>query len=111
MSIFSFTTKIASERNYDKYLNLTYAYLFSLILSLIYLIIFGEIKFSYLVLSLSILAGFLAPLNLRLRFTALKFLPSSMFFINYRIFSSILLLIVEIIFFSENISIYQFLEC
>ena len=107
MGIFSFTTKVSAEREYDKDLNLTYVYFFSLILSSICLILFGEIKYSYLVLLLVLVAGYLAPLNLRLRFTTLKFISSSMFVINYRIFSSILLLLSGMFLFSESITNYQ----
>ncbi|NQZ85508.1 MAG: hypothetical protein HRU03_07350, partial [Nanoarchaeales archaeon] len=107
VGIFSFTTKIVAEKNYDKDLSLFYLYLCSFILSIIYFIFFGELKYSLGTFVAALVTGILYPINLKTRFVSLKYISSSTYFINYRIFSSSLLLVLGIYLFSESVTYFQ----
>ena len=101
IGIFSFTTKIVSENNYDKDLSLFYLMGFSVCFAVLSFVLFSKVLFSFDSFFIALIPGMLYPLNLKLRMTSLKFISSSTYFINYRIFSSTILFISGIYFFSE----------
>lgn len=109
IGIFSFTIKVVSEREFNEDLSLFYLYLFSSIFSFIYLILFSEFNFTKDTIILSLIIGLTYPVVLRTRFVSLKYLPASTYFINYRIFSSTILIFLGIFIFSERISFSQLL--
>ena len=109
IGIFSFTTKIVSENNYDKDLSLFYLMGFSVCFAVLSFVLFSKVLFSFDSFFIALIPGMLYPLNLKLRMTSLKFISSSTYFINYRIFSSTILFISGIYFFSEIVSIFQWI--
>lgn len=107
IGIFSFATKIASEKKLDEDLFLFSVYFFGSIWTFIMLFFFGEFKITWTVFILSLIMGFGYPFVLRTRMVSLRHLTASTYFINYRILSSTLLIFIGMIVFSEKITYYQ----
>lgn len=109
--LFGFFQKIESE---SKSINtngfIIYAHVWMIILPfLMFLSEVSEITVNIKLIFYAIVMNFLYIIILKTRLKSLKFLSSSTYFINYRIFSSILLLIFGQILFWEIISAQEYL--
>lgn len=105
-----FLTKVISDRNIDGAMLTFMQGLVYFLVGLGQSLIFWLKLFSsedLFIIGLSILIAIIIFLNLRFRIKALKYLSTSEYFIWYRIFTTITLLIVGIIFLSETITGYQ----
>ena len=110
IGLFNFCTKIVSEENKNKFYFFLYFYTPVVILSSIVIGFSKNISFDYsfLIVLISFLIVTLYYFVLDTRIKALKYISSSIYFINYRIFSSILLIIIGFLIFSEEFSIFYF---
>ena len=107
VGLYGFSTKVQAESKYDDF----YFYFFMYLTFLMFLpyLIYKKVNFFDLkIILISIFFVLLYFFILKTRFVSLKYLGSSTYFINYRIFSSILLLIFGIVFFSEKITINDY---
>jgi uncharacterized membrane protein len=110
VGFFSFFTKIQSESKNDDFYFFSFQYIAMIIFSIICFFVFNKSLIINLQnLSLSFLFMILYFFVLKSRFAALKYINTSTYFINYRIFSSILLIFIGQIFFSESISIKKYI--
>ena len=107
VGLYGFSTKVQAESKYDDFYFYFFMY-FTFLMFLPYLIYKKVNFFDLEIISFSIVFVLLYFFILKTRFVSLKYLGSSTYFINYRIFSSILLLISGIIFFSEKITINDY---
>ena len=107
IGLFNFCTKIVSEENKNKFYFLLYFYTLVVILSSIVMVFSKNISFDYnfLIILISFLIVTLYFFVLNTRIKALKYISSSIYFINYRIFSSILLISIGFLIFSEEFTI------
>lgn len=109
--MFWFFQKIESE---SKTLNseafIIYAHLWMVIIPILWLLIWKvDIIFDWNMLLIALILNFLYVIIIKTRLLSLKFLSSSTYFINYRIFSSILLLVLGQVFFWELISTKEYI--
>ncbi|NQZ84946.1 MAG: EamA family transporter [Nanoarchaeales archaeon] len=109
LGFFSFTTKIASERKLDETYILFFLYLFSSIYSVIYLFLFGEFILNSITIIIAVIMGIGYPYVLKTRLISLRYISASTYFINYRIFSSTILLGLGVLIFSEVLNYFQLL--
>ena len=110
IGLFNFSTKIVSEENKSKFYFFLYFYSALLVFSSLVIGFSKNISFDYsfLIILISFLFVTLYYFVLDTRIKALKYISSSIYFINYRIFSSILLIILGLLIFSEEFSILYF---
>ena len=107
VGLYAFFTKVQAESKYDDFY--FYFFMYLTFLMLLPYLIYEKVNFFDLeIILLSIVFVLFYFFILKTRFVSLKYLSSSTYFINYRIFSSILLLIFGIIFFSEKITINDY---
>ena len=107
---FSFSSKVLSSLKIQKEVINIYLALFCLIIAFIFFLIQGKYTlFQKEMFVIGGLLGFFYSLNLLLRFEVLKYVTTSFYFINYRIFSSILILIGGWIIFGETLSLINIL--
>ena len=107
VGLYAFSTKVQAESKYNDFY--FYFFMYLTFLMLFPYLIFKKVNFFDLeIILLSIVFVLFYFFILKTRFICLKHLGSSTYFINYRIFSSILLLIFGIILFSEKITINDY---
>ena len=107
VGLYGFSTKVQVESKYDDFY--FYFFMYFTFLMLLPYLIFKKINFFNLeTMFLSLIFVLLYFFVLKTRFISLKYINGSTYFINYRIFSSVLLLIFGIIFFSEKITINDY---
>ena len=107
VGLYAFSTKVQAESKYNDFY--FYFFMYLTFLMLFPYLIFKKVNFFDLeIILLSIVFVLFYFFILKTRFICLKHLGSSTYFINYRIFSSVLLLIFGIIFFSEKITINDY---
>ena len=107
IGFYAFFTQVQAKSKYDDFYFYFFTYFFFIIL--FPYLIFKKVNFFNLeIILLSFIFVFLLFFILKTRFVSLKYIASSTYFINYRIFSSILLLVSGIIFFSEEITINDY---
>ena len=107
IGIYTFSTKVQAESKYDDFYFYFFIYL-TLLMTFPYLI-FKEIEFFNLkIIFFSFIMSFSYFFVLKTRFISLKHISSSTYFINYRILSSIFLLISGIVLFDERIRISDY---
>ncbi len=110
VGIYWFLQKIEAESSLNAHSFIFYAHLGALVFPLIYIIFSNEkIFFDINAFLFGLFINFLYVLALKARIQSLKSLSSSAFFVNYRIFSSSLLIIFGQIIFWENISEKEYL--
>ena len=105
-----FSIKILSEENKSEFYFFLYFYGVLLVFSSIAIGFFKNISFDYnfLIILISFLFVGLYYFLLETRIKALKYISSSIYFINYSIASSISLIFIGILIFSEKFSIFYF---
>ena len=110
IGLWHFSIKILSEENKSEFYFFLYFYGVLLVFSSIAIGFFKNISFDYsfLILSFSFLFVVLYYFLLETRIKALKYISSSIYFINYSIASSISLIFIGILIFSEKFSIFYF---
>lgn len=109
VGLYWFITKIQSER---KWLTnngfIWYLYLYLSFFSFVLLFLRGEtFVYDYKTLIYAAILITVNTLFLQYRFKALKHLSSATYFINFRVISSILLLFIGMLFFSETITVKE----
>ena len=82
---------------------------FSLYLPFYYFQIFFDLSFTFIEILIFISIGIVFNLDKKFVLTSLDNVSSSVFFINNRIFTSILILIISYFVFDDKITIFQFL--
>lgn len=110
IGIYWFLQKIEAESNINRNSFIFYSHVWMIIYPLIYLlIIWWKIHFNMQIFLYALLLNTIYVIIMKFRLKSLKYIDSSSYFINYRIFSSILLLIFGQIFFWEIISIKEYI--
>jgi len=110
IGIGGFLQKIETERKLSKNSFLVYTHLWIIIGSLLYILISGgTIVFDWRIILPALWISTIYVIVFKYRLKSLDYLSSSSYFINYRIFSSILLLIFGQILYQENISINEYI--
>ena len=104
LGIIAFINKIFAERNYNQKFSAMILAGILMIISSIYVSIFGFNLLSPKDTIIAILWGFQTYLYNIIMMTALRYIPTSTFFINVRLLSSFSLLFIGIIFFQDIIS-------
>lgn len=105
--LFSFSTKVVSEKEINSKIFLFIVYLLGAIGSLFVIVFYEGFHFSWIIFGMAFLMGAGYPIVLKFRFISLKYLSASTYFINYRILSSILLIFLGMWFFEESLSFFQ----
>jgi drug/metabolite transporter (DMT)-like permease len=110
IGIYSFLQKIESESKINRNSFILYSHVWMIIYPLLYLLsTWGKIEFNMQIFLYALLINTIYVTVMKFRLKSLEYLDSSSYFINYRIFSSILLLIFWQIFFWEIISIKEYI--
>jgi uncharacterized membrane protein len=110
IGIYWFLQKIEAESNINRNSFILYSHVWMIIYPLIYLLItWWKIHFNMQIFLYALLLNTIYVIIMKFRLKSLEYIDSSSYFINYRIFSSILLLIFGQIFFWEIISIKEYI--
>lgn len=104
VGIFGFTNIITVRRGHDTNLSLLFLYINQVIISFLLFLLFGKIYFDVKLFLVAVISATTLALTFKSRFIALKGLDSSGYFINFRVFSSSMLLIIGVIFFGDTLS-------
>ena len=110
IGIYWFLQKIEAESNINRNSFILYSHLWMIIYPLIYLLIsWGKIDFNLQIFLYALLLNTIYVIIMKFRLKSLEYIDSSSYFINYRIFSSVLLLIFGQIFFWEIITLKEYI--
>mgnify|MGYP007124594482 FL=1 len=110
IGIYWFLQKVESESSVNRNSFVFYSHMWMVIFPLIYMFInWSKLVFDLQIILYALSISIIYVIILKFRLLSLNYLDSSSFFINYRIFSSILLIILGQIFFWENISINEYI--
>ncbi len=110
VGIYGFLQKVEAESTLNTNSFIVYAHLGCIIFPMIYLLYSWEsFIFDYKILAFAFWINMLYVLALQARIRSLRVLTSSAFFVNYRIGSSILLIVLGQIIFWEIISIREYI--
>jgi uncharacterized membrane protein len=107
VGLFSFVNKISVERDHSEKLSLIFLYVNQVILSFLAVVLFGNFSFDGRTFLIAVISGSLIVLVFKSRFFALKYLDSAVYFTNFRIFSSTMLLFVGILFFGDELTVRE----
>lgn len=111
IGLYGFAQKMQSEQgSISNATFIFYSYVAMTLFPVVAMIFFGTLPVfekEELLYSLFITSVYIYIIKTRL--LSLKYLSSSTYFINYRIISSVWLLLIGILFFSENISLKEYL--
>ena len=108
MGLVAFINKVFAERKYDQKFSSIILWGISTIFALIYITFVGlsNMEFSQLILLIAWGSGiYLYAIAMM---TALRYLPTSTYFVNVRLMSSLGLLFVGLVFFSDQISSLEY---
>lgn len=110
IGIYGFIQKIEAESDVNRNSFIFYSHFWMIIYPLLYLFItWWKLDFNMQIFLYALLINTIYVTVMKFRLKSLEYLDSSSYFINYRIFSSILLLIFWQIFFSEIISMKEYI--
>ncbi len=109
IGIVAFVNKIFAKRKYDQNFSAIILYGIMSLLSILYVLITGVVGINMVQLLQIILFGAFVYLYSIIMMTALRYLPTSVYFINVRLISSFILLFIGIIFFGDNISLSRWI--
>jgi len=110
IGIYWFLQKVESESSVNRNSFVFYSHMWMVIFPLIYMFInWSKLVFDLQIILYALSISIIYVIILKFRLLSLNYLDSSSFFINYRIFSSILLIILGQLFFWENISINEYI--
>jgi uncharacterized membrane protein len=107
VGLFSFVNKISVERKHSEKLALIFLYVNQVVFSFLAVVFFGNFSFDGKTFLISIMSGSLLVIVFKSRFFALKYLDSAVYFTNFRIFSSTILLFIGILFFGDELTIKE----
>jgi len=108
--IYWFLQKIQTESKVNRNAFIIYSHLWMVIYPLLYSFVSGKsIVFDMTIFSFAFVLTSIYVVIMIFRLKSLKYLDSSTFFINYRIFSSILLIVLWQIIYSEVINIREYI--
>lgn len=103
----SFVSKISAEKRLDSTLINLYAYGTAIIVSLITVLIFSNFEINLTIIVSSIIAATCGFFLYKTRILGLEHISSTAFFINYRVFSSLLVILSGLIIFKETLGIKE----
>jgi len=107
--IYGFLQKIEAESNMNRNSFILYSHVWMIVYPLIYLLItWWKIDFNMQIFLYALLLNTMYVIIMKFRLKSLEYIDSSSYFINYRIISSILLLIFGQIFFWEIITMKEY---
>jgi drug/metabolite transporter (DMT)-like permease len=109
IGIVAFVNKIFAKRKYDQSFSAIILYGIMSLLSIPYVLIIGVVGINIAQLLQIILFGAFVYLYSIIMMTALRYLPTSVYFINVRLISSFILLFIGIVFFGDNISLSRWI--
>jgi uncharacterized membrane protein len=110
VGVFGFLQKIEAESKINRNSFLLYSHVWMIFCPLFYVLItWSALELNKSVLLYTFMISSIYVIVIKFRLKSLEYLDTSSYFINYRIFSSILLLILWQIFFWETISIKEYL--
>lgn len=110
IGIYGFLQKIEAESDVNRNSFILYSHLWMIIYPLIYLLItWKNIDFNVEIFLYALVINTIYVTVMKFRLKSLEYLSSSSYFINYRIFSSILLLIFGQVFFWEIINTKEYI--
>jgi len=109
IGLVAFVNKIFAERKYNQYLAVLVLYGILTIISGFYILIIGWDVLNFSGIVWSILFGIEMSLYSLVMLQALKYLPTSTYFVNVRLLSSFTLLFIGIVFFKDIISISEWI--
>jgi drug/metabolite transporter (DMT)-like permease len=109
IGIVAFVNKIFAKRKYDQNFSAIILYGIMSLLSIPYVLIIGVVGINIAQLLQIILFGSFVYLYSIIMMTALRYLPTSVYFINVRLISSFILLFIGIVFFGDNISLSKWI--
>lgn len=109
IGLVGFINKIIVEKKYNQGLSAISFYGAQSIIYLLLLIFLANYQVSVTVITFGILWGLLDYFYIRARFISLEGISSSLFFINARLFSSLALLLLGILFFGDIISTKEYI--
>lgn len=107
--IHAFLSKVQADFFKNSNIFIFWGYFVLMITSLFLIILKGDFTFNYQVVLASLTTTLLVVLYLKTRIETLKYLSSSTYFINFRIWSSIFLLIIWVSFFKETLLLKDYL--
>lgn len=107
VGLFSFVNKISVEREHSERLTLVFLYINQIIFSFIAVLLFSKFSFNGRTFLIAVASGSLLVLVFKSRFIALKYLDTSVYFTNFRIFSSTMLLFIGVLFFGDDLSVKE----
>lgn len=107
--LYWFLQKIEAESDVNRNSFIFYSHVWMIVAPLLYLLsTWKSIEFNMQILLYALLTNTIYVIIMKFRLKSLEYLDSSSYFINYRIFSSILLLMFGQVFFWEYISINEY---
>lgn len=109
VGLVGFINKVIVEKKYDQKLSAVSFYLAQVIIYIIAFIYIGNYEISLIIIFFGVLWGILDYFYLRTRFISLQGISSYLFFINSRLFSSLALLLLGVVIFGDNISLYEYM--
>ncbi len=108
--VYGFLQKVATETEVNHTSFILYAHLWMVVYALWHMILTQTFfDFSWKIFLFALMTNVLYVIIVKLRFVSLKFIDTSSYFINYRVLSSIGLLLSGQFIFSEHISFQEYI--